>query len=92
MNGMTQRQRVRKPKAADKGRYKLAVYFHDHDDKNGRAKYFWSNAQQDKKGVSINRLKRMVTVKWQGKVNWAAIYENGAPICKFNEETQWQTV
>ncbi|NUO01015.1 MAG: hypothetical protein HUU01_10415 [Saprospiraceae bacterium] len=25
----------------------------------------------------------------QGKVNWAAIYENGIQIAKFNEETQW---
>lgn len=89
MTGTEPRQRVRKPKAADKGRYKLGVYFHNHDDKNGRAKYFWSNTQQDKKGISVNRLKKMVTVKWQGKVNWAAIYENGIQVCKFNEETQW---
>lgn len=87
----TPQRRQAKPKAADRGRYKLAVYFHDHDDANGRAKYFWSNAQQDKKGVSLNRLKKMITNKWKGLVNWAAIYENGVQVCKFSEETQWTT-
>ncbi len=92
MNGMQQRPRAAKPKASDKGRFKLAIYFHEHEDKNGRAKYFWSKLQQDKNGTSVNRLKKLVTVKWKGKVNWASIYENGTQICKFNEETQWQTV
>ena len=52
-----------KPKAADRGRFRLAVYFVNHQSGSGRAYYFHSNRSQDAMGVSANRLKRLVTPK-----------------------------
>jgi hypothetical protein len=87
-----QQQRPPRPKAADKGRYKLAVYFINHRDDNGRPKYFHSNLSQDRRNTSVNRLKKLVLDKWRGKVNWAAIYEHGNMISEFkNENGVWET-
>lgn len=83
---MLQEQRQARPKASDKGRYKLAVYFIDHQDGNGRPKYFHSNMTQDRRNVSVNRFKRLVLDKWQNKVNWAAIYEHGRMVGEFKKE------
>ncbi len=86
-----QTARTRKPKAADRGRYKLAVYFIDHKEVNGKPYYFHSTARQDKNNISLNRFKRMVTKKWSGRINWAAIYENEVMICEFkDEQTGWE--
>ncbi|MEZ4991870.1 MAG: hypothetical protein R2824_15725 [Saprospiraceae bacterium] len=75
-----------RPKASDKGRFKLGVYFITHESHDGKAKYFHSNKSQDKRGISVNRLKKLVLDRWRGKVNWAAIYENGHMISEFKLE------
>ena len=80
-----------KPKAADRGRFRLAVYFVNHQSGSGRAYYFHSNRSQDAMGVSANRLKRLVTQKWDGKVNWAGLYENNHLIAEYKlENNEWQ--
>lgn len=81
-----QQQRQARPKASDKGRYKLAVYFVDHRSDSGQAMYFHSNLSQDKRGLSVNRFKKLVLEKWRNKVNWAAIYEDGRMISEFKLE------
>lgn len=85
-------QRKQRPKASDRGRYKLAVYFKHHHSHDGSAYYFWSNASQDKANTSVNRFKKLISTKWTGKVNWAGIYENGTLIHEYSEEKGgWHT-
>lgn len=66
----------RKAKAADRGRWKIGVYFVDHKSPSGAAYYFHSNKSQDNSGISANRLKKLVANTWKGKVNWAGLYED----------------
>ncbi|MEL6355661.1 MAG: hypothetical protein AAFQ37_01895 [Bacteroidota bacterium] len=70
-----QRRTIRTDKPSQAGHYKLAVYFIDHQDVNGRPKTFWSHRNHDKTGISLNRLKQLVSNRWQGKVAWAALYD-----------------
>lgn len=85
-------QPKQRPKAADKGRYKLAIYFVDHQSSNGKPYYFYSNKRQDTKGTAINRLKLLVSKKWENKVNWAAIYEHDRMAYEFKDrDTGWET-
>ena len=87
-----QMQRKTRPKASDKGRYKLAVYFIVHESSDGTPRYFWSNKSQDRRGLSINRLKKLVIDKWKGKVNWAGLYEDGRMIAEFKlDYGQWES-
>ena len=73
----TLRRQVRSDKPSSAGSIKLAVYFKDHRDTNGRPKTFWGNKKypMDKQ---ITRLRNLVTAKWSGKVDWAAIYDCSA--------------
>lgn len=86
------RARPAKPKASDKGEWKLGVYFVNHNQAQARAYYFYSNKAQDKAGTSAGRLKKMVLSKnWEGKVNWAGLYHNGALMATFKrEDGVWQ--
>ena len=81
--------RSTKPKACDKGRYKLGVRFLNNLDK---VFYFWSNANQDTRGVSAFRFRQMVLTKpdWAGKIAWAAIYADGQRIHEFNLDQGWR--
>lgn len=75
------------------GRYKLAVYFHDHQQPAGRPYYYRSNESQDRRGQSIRKLSDLVTNKWRGKVSWAGLYENDKQISEFRETTnEWKPV
>ncbi len=87
-----EKQRRPKPKALDRGQYRLAVYFIDHQSKDGKAYYFHSNQAQDKQGISVARLKRLVTQNWAGKVSWAGLYKNNDLMYEFKlEDNQWQS-
>lgn len=87
-----QRRTIRTEKPSNGGEYKLSVYFIDHKDDNGRPKTFWSHKNHDKTGVSLNRLRGLVTNLWKGKVAWAAIYHCppgtrfGERIAEFKDE------
>jgi hypothetical protein len=71
----TTTQRKPKAKAVDKGEYKLGVFFKDHKIPNGNAWYGYSNKNQDKNNVSVNRFKALVSRGiFKDKVNWAGIY------------------
>ena len=62
-------------KKSSKGQFKLAVYFHDHREKNDRPYVFWSNPAHDRRGISIKRLQELVTIRWRNKVKWAGLYD-----------------
>ncbi len=62
-------------KKSPKGNFKLAVYFHNHQEKNDKPYVFWSNPAHDKRDVSLPRLQKLVTEKWKGKVKWAGLYD-----------------
>lgn len=83
---------AKKPKATDKGQYKIAIFFIDHKLPTGRAFTMHSNKSQDHRNISANRFKRMVTVgKFAGTVNWAGLYQNEwliAEFCDDGENTQ----
>ncbi len=85
MSQQTTYKRDRKPKAADRGAYRLGVFFVDHKSDDGRAFYFYSNSAQDRANTSINRLKQLVAVKWKGKVNWAGLYYNHEQIAEYKD-------
>ena len=78
-----------KPKACDKGRFKLGVRFLNNLDK---VHYFWSNQNQDSRGVSAYRFRQLVLSKpeWIGKIAWAAIYNDGQRIHEFNFDDGWR--
>lgn len=81
------RARPAKPKAADRGAWKLGVYFVTHQQAHARAYYFFSNKAQDKAGTAAGRLKKLVlNKKWEGKVNWAGLYHNGTLMATFKRE------
>lgn len=81
-------KRANKPKSLDKGRFKLAVRFTNNLDK---VYYFWSNRNQDNRGISDFRFRQLVLNKpeWVGKVAWAAIYEEGQRIHVFTFSEGW---
>ena len=82
-------QRKTKPKACDKGRFKLGVRFLNNLDK---VHYFWSNQNQDTRGVSAYRFRQLVLTKpdWIGKIAWAAIYDAGQRIHEFTLDDGWR--
>ena len=59
-------QRKNKPKACDKGRFKLGVRFLNNLEK---VHYFWSNRNQDTRSISAFRFQKLVLNKpeWIGK-------------------------
>lgn len=77
-----------RPRAADKGRYRCAVFFKDHRIPNGNAFNMHSNRNQDDRNVSINRFKQLILrgEKFEGKVNWAGIYENNILIWEYKDD------
>jgi hypothetical protein len=79
-----------KPKASDKGRYRCAVFFKDHRIPNGNAFVMWSNKNQDNRNVSVNSFKQKILrgEKFEGKVNWAGIYENGNLIWEYKDDAK----
>lgn len=85
-------QRRPRPKASDKGDYKLAVYFIDHRQPHGKPYYFYSKKSQDKAGTAANRLKQLVfSTNFKDKVNWAGLYHTGTLIATYKrEDNQWQ--
>ncbi len=98
---MVQPTRKSRLKVRDKGDYKLVVYFINHRDIRGRPKTFHSNRSQDRRGLSVNRFKKMVSGEipvrgesWADKVNWAGIYycpgtNFGEKVAEF-KEGQWE--
>ena len=82
-------QRKNKPKACDKGRFKLGVRFLNNLEK---VHYFWSNRNQDTRGVSAFRFRQLVLSKpeWIGKIAWAAIYDDGQRIHEFAPDHGWR--
>ena len=68
----------------EKGKYKLGVFFINHQQPNGNAYYFHSRPSQDISGRVVLRFKKLVLEKWAGKVSWAGIYEDGVLIQKFD--------
>ena len=82
-------QRKTKPKACDKGRFKLGVRFLNNLD---QVHYFWSNQNQDSRGVSAYRFRQLVLTKpdWIGKIAWAAIYNDGQRIQEFTLDDGWR--
>jgi hypothetical protein len=77
-----------RPKAADKGRYRCAVFFKDHRIPNGNAFNMHSNLNQDYRNVSVNRFKQLILKgeRFEGKVNWAGIYENNILIWEYKDD------
>ncbi len=82
-------QRKTKPKACDKGHFKLGVRFLNNLD---QVHYFWSNQNQDSRGVSAYRFRQLVLTKpdWIGKIAWAAIYNEGQRIHEFTLDDGWR--
>jgi len=88
-----QQQAKQRHRARDRGEYYLAVFFKEHQAQNGKAFRFWSNVNQDKRGATINKFKRMVTVTWKDKVSWAAIYQasNDTKLHEFKSDyDEWE--
>ncbi len=87
MNQTTKQPRRVRPK----GRYKLAIFFIDHRIPSGKACCHYSTPNQDRYGKSLNRLKYLINggyKKYEGKVDWAAIYENGEMLMEFKDHKE----
>ncbi|MEL6392854.1 MAG: hypothetical protein AAFR97_08860, partial [Bacteroidota bacterium] len=41
----------------------------------GKPYTFWSKPTYDRKGTSVDRLQKLVTGRWKGKVAWAGLYD-----------------
>jgi hypothetical protein len=77
---------AKKPKASDRGEYKIAIFFINHSLPTGRAFTMRSNKSQDQRNLSANRFKRMVSVgKFSGTVNWAGLYHNEWLVAEFTD-------
>ncbi len=91
MSMQTQPQKKRRPRDA-KGVHKLAVFFLDHRQIEGKPYYFRSTRRQDLNSTAKKRLKYLVSTKWAGKVNWAGLYENNQLIAEFKiADNLWQS-
>ena len=74
-----------------RGMYKLAIYFIDHKQPNGRAYYFYSTRRQDQDRTAKRRLKYLVNKKWAGLIHWAGLYYHNQLIQEFKiADNQWQ--
>lgn len=77
----------------NRGRYKLAIYFKNHRDANGRPKYYHSTKQQDQRGKSIPRFTKKLVLDRRNQIAWAGLYEDKRQIMEFREaNNEWKPV
>lgn len=89
MQTTTRKPRKRRPRD-QRGIHKLAVFFLDHRQPQGKAYCYYSTIRQDQNSNAKSRLKYLVNKKWQGKVSWAGLYVNNQLIEEFKiGENQW---
>lgn len=83
---------LQKPrKGKTKGRYKLAIFFINHQIPSGKACYHFSTPKQDLAGRSINRFKYLINggyAAYENKVDWAAIYDGETMIWEYKDHNE----
>ncbi|MCG8332359.1 MAG: hypothetical protein MI974_32035 [Chitinophagales bacterium] len=77
-----------KKKAKQPGNTKLAVIFTNNTEE---IKYMRSTPRQDRTNAFIPRMKKYFATegKWNGRVKWAAFYENGIQTQTYEPGTGW---